>query len=105
MLCDWAEGKRGQVLQQRHDRDHRQQEPNEQRAVSRHGSSVEGRTRHIDLEVPDGCRFIAQQRADEGGRNRDRGGRIQEIVGGEGLPPATGGSGSSRLLRPASSHW
>src|ERR1700722_12046273 len=37
MFCDWAEGKRGQILQQRHDRHHGQQESNEQRAVSRHG--------------------------------------------------------------------
>jgi hypothetical protein len=37
VLTDWAEGKRGQVLQQRHDRDHGQQESDEQRAVSGHG--------------------------------------------------------------------
>jgi hypothetical protein len=34
---DWAKGERGQILQQRHDRDHRQQKSNEQRTVSRHG--------------------------------------------------------------------
>jgi hypothetical protein len=30
MFCDWAKGKRGQILQQRHDRDRGQQESNEQ---------------------------------------------------------------------------
>ena len=33
---DWAERERGQILQQRHNRDHGQQESNEQRAVSWH---------------------------------------------------------------------